>query len=79
MESPWTEEGGTLWRTFEFGHYLDGAAFALLVARTAEELNHHPQIVIGYRQVTVLTTSHDAGNRVTDRDRTLAAMIDGLV
>ena len=41
----------------------------------AEELDHHPDILIQYAQVTLTLTSHDAGG-LTERDFRLAEPID---
>jgi 4a-hydroxytetrahydrobiopterin dehydratase len=46
------------------------------VAAAAEAANHHPDMLIQYRQVTLTLTSHDAGG-LTDRDFRLARRIDG--
>ena len=78
MSGEWTEESGTLRKTFTFETYSDGIAFAVRVGNAAEEADHHPEIIIGYKRVTVVTTSHDAGNSITERDRQLAVTIDGL-
>jgi 4a-hydroxytetrahydrobiopterin dehydratase len=45
-----------------------------LVARTAEEANHHPDIDIRWRRVTFRLTTHDAGG-VTGKDLALAERI----
>ncbi|MBF0171116.1 MAG: 4a-hydroxytetrahydrobiopterin dehydratase [Nitrospinae bacterium] len=74
----WLEEGGALIRTFSFDTYAQGAAFVARVAALADERNHHPEVLLGYKTVTVETTSHDADNSVTDRDRRLAQAIDAL-
>lgn len=78
MSDQWTEKEGTLTRAFTFGKYMDGVEFARKVALTAEKLNHHPDILIGYRRVIITTTTHDAGNVVTRKDRELASEIDDI-
>ncbi|MBI4828861.1 MAG: 4a-hydroxytetrahydrobiopterin dehydratase [Nitrospinae bacterium] len=78
MNNGWKETGGALSRAFTFPTYLAGLEFASAVGREAERQNHHPDILIGYKKVTVTTTTHDAGNTVTERDRKLAAAIDAL-
>ena len=78
MDNDWKESGGALSRTFTFPTYLAGLEFANAVGHEAERQNHHPDIVIGYKKVTVTATTHDAGNTVTGRDRALAAAIDTL-
>jgi 4a-hydroxytetrahydrobiopterin dehydratase len=50
-------------------------AFAGRVAELAEVADHHPDILIGYRRVTLTLVSHDAGG-LTERDFRLAAEVD---
>jgi len=71
----WEIAGGRLRREYGFEAYLDGVAFANRVAELAEAADHHPDILIGYRRVTLTLISHDAGG-LTDRDFDLAARID---
>lgn len=78
MDSSWIESGGAIDKEFSFSSYLDGAQFASEVAQKAEELNHHPEIVIKYKKVKIKTTTHDQGNTVTELDRSLATAIDDL-
>lgn len=78
MDSGWIESGGAIEKEFSFSSYLDGARFASKVAEQAEELDHHPEILIGYKKVKIITTTHDKGNIVTQKDRTLASKIDDL-
>jgi 4a-hydroxytetrahydrobiopterin dehydratase len=47
------------------------------LAELAEGENHHPDIAISYRKVTVRWTTHSAGG-ITDRDRELAARTDTI-
>ncbi|MFN3804847.1 MAG: 4a-hydroxytetrahydrobiopterin dehydratase [Pyrobaculum sp.] len=35
-------------------------------------ISHHPDIEIHYDRVTLVATTHDAGNVVTEKDRLLA-------
>ncbi len=43
-----------------------------------EALNHHPEWTNVYNKVKVVLRTHDAGNTVTDKDRELAALLDGV-
>jgi 4a-hydroxytetrahydrobiopterin dehydratase len=76
-ESDWPEVDGALERTFELPSFPDAVAFVNRLAELAERENHHPDIAISYRRVTVRWTTHSAGG-VTDRDRTLAAATDRI-
>jgi 4a-hydroxytetrahydrobiopterin dehydratase len=54
----WIVEGDKIAKTYEFDAYLAGAEFAGRVAHLAEELDHHPDIEIGYRKVRVSMNTH---------------------
>lgn len=68
----WTLEGGMLTRTFEAETFLRGIDFVNRVARIAEAADHHPDIDIRWRKVTLRLITHDAGNRVTEKDTSMA-------
>lgn len=57
---------------FRFRSFLDAMEFVKEVAIIAERLGHHPDIEIHYDRVTLVATTHDAGNVVTEKDRLLA-------
>jgi len=67
----WQEVDGALQRTFAFPSYADGATFVQRVAALAEAEDHHPDVELGYRKVTLSWSTHSAGG-ITDRDRDLA-------
>jgi 4a-hydroxytetrahydrobiopterin dehydratase len=73
----WTETGGALERTFELASFAEAIAFVNRVAELAESENHHPDIAIAYKKVTLRWTTHSAGG-ITERDRELAARSDAL-
>ena len=68
----WREEDDALVREFELESFPAAIAFVQRLADLAERENHHPDIDIRYRRVTVRWSTHSAGG-VTDRDRDLAA------
>ncbi len=74
----WEETGGALERTFELPSFAAAIAFVNRVAELAEQENHHPDIAVSYRKVTLRWTTHSAG-AVTERDRELAARSAELV
>ena len=74
----WQHDGDTITKTFEFDAYLVGVAFASAVGVIAEGLDHHPDMVIGWRKVTVSFTTHDAGNKLSAKDFAAAKKIDAL-
>jgi len=74
----WERDGDLLIKTFQFDSYLAGVAFASSVGVIAEGLNHHPDMTIGWRKVTVSFTTHDVGSKLTAKDFAAAAAIDAL-
>jgi 4a-hydroxytetrahydrobiopterin dehydratase len=80
MELPdgYIDSQGALERTFELPSFRDAIAFVGRVADLAEEANHHPDIAISYKKVTLRWTTHSAGG-LTDLDYELASRTDGLV
>ncbi len=74
----WSLSDGTLRRVFDFGTYKEGLVFASTVGWVADNLNHHPDIHIGYAKVVVTTVTHDADG-LTAYDFELARRIDSLV
>lgn len=72
----WERVGAEIRKTYPFASFGEGMAFANQVAAVADALDHHPDMLIQYRQVTLTLTSHDAGG-LTERDFRLARRIDG--
>ena len=73
----WTEVDGALQRTFELESFPAALDFVNRVGALAEAENHHPDIAIRYREVTLRWWTHTAGG-ITDRDRELATKTDEL-
>ncbi len=73
----WKHEGGMLRRTYEAPSFLEGIEFVNRVAKAAEAADHHPDIDIRWRKVTLALVTHDAGG-LTWRDSKLAAEADTL-
>lgn len=75
----WKEEDNRLKKTFKFSDFQEAFAFMTRVAFLAEKQNHHPNWSNTYDTVEIELTSHDAGNKVTDRDHKLAKAIDKIL
>jgi 4a-hydroxytetrahydrobiopterin dehydratase len=74
----WPVVDGALTRTFELPSFAEAIAFVNRVAEIAEAENHHPEITVAYRRVTLRFVTHSAGG-ITDSDHRLAALCDALV
>jgi 4a-hydroxytetrahydrobiopterin dehydratase len=75
----WEEKNNQLQKTFHFKNFSEAFAFMTRVAMLAEKQNHHPYWTNVWNKVEILLSTHDAGNIVTEKDRTLAAAIDTLM
>lgn len=75
----WKEENDRLIKTFTFRDFSEAFGFMTRVAMIAEKMNHHPTWTNTWNTVSFELSTHDAGNKVTERDRKLAEAIDKLV
>lgn len=74
----WKREGGEIVRIFGFPSYMAGINFVSEVAGIAEEINHHPDIHVGWRKVTLRLSTHSKGG-LTELDFAVARRIDRIV
>lgn len=63
----WVADGAAISRTFTCPTFPEAMAFAGRVATYAESVDHHPDLLISYRKVTVTWSTHSAGG-VTVKD-----------
>jgi 4a-hydroxytetrahydrobiopterin dehydratase len=73
----WRLEDGEIVRTYETGNWRLTLMLANTIGFVAEAAYHHPELTLGYAELTVRLTSHDAGG-ITDRDFALAKRIEIL-
>lgn len=74
----WTHEGHVLRKRFTFRTFPEAISFITRIAFEAERLDHHPELRNVYGTVDVGLTTHDAGNRVTQKDVELAQRIESI-
>jgi len=77
LPAGWDREGDEIVRTFEFEEYLDGIGFAAAAGGLAEDAWHHPEMTMGWCEVTVRLTTHDAGG-ITGNDLDLADRLNDI-
>ena len=75
----WTETDNKLKQSFKFKSFVEAFSFMTQVALIAEKMDHHPNWSNIYNVVVIELTTHDAGDKVTEKDRKLAQEIDRLV
>ncbi len=74
----WSIDGETVSRTFECDGFSGAVAFVVRVAMAAEVADHHPDIDIRYKKVTIALSTHSEG-ALTGKDLDLAGAIDDLI
>ena len=71
----WTLEGRAIRKQFTFNDFPAAVAFINRLVPEAEAADHHPDIVVNYRKVTLLYSTHSEGG-LTQKDFDGAAMAD---
>ena len=76
--SEWIELNNQIQRTYAFDDFIASMKFVNAIAEYAEQVQHHPDMLIRYNKVTLTVSTHDA-NGITNKDFELAAKADRLV
>jgi 4a-hydroxytetrahydrobiopterin dehydratase len=63
----WRFEGDALVKLFTFDGFPEAVAFVNRLVPGSEAADHHPDLAISYRRVTVMFTTHSEGG-VTSKD-----------
>jgi 4a-hydroxytetrahydrobiopterin dehydratase len=63
----WTLNGEAITRQFTFAGFPDAVAFIVRLGFAAEAVDHHPELVVNYKRVTVAYSTHSEGG-LTDKD-----------
>jgi 4a-hydroxytetrahydrobiopterin dehydratase len=71
----WTVEGRAIRKQYTFHNFPAAVAFVNRLVPEAEAADHHPDITINYRKVTLLYSTHSEGG-LTQKDFDGAAMAD---
>ena len=64
-------------RVYHASKFMEGIDFVQKVAKAAEENNHHPDIIINYKRISIRYWTHTASG-VTLADLQMAKKIDPL-
>lgn len=57
----WGRQGDAISRQFTFSGFADAVAFVVRLGFEAESVDHHPDLLINYKRVTVTYSTHSAG------------------
>lgn len=73
----WEREGDSLQRSYKLPSFTAALAFASTVGYLAEAADHHPDILIKWKTVSLTLSTHSAGG-LTALDFSLAEQIEAL-
>ena len=71
----WAVRDNGLTRTFTLTSFADAIAFVTRLAFDAESADHHPDLHVNYRKVTVTWSTHSEGG-ITEKDLAGAGTAD---
>ena len=73
----WTLDGDAIKKQFTFADFPEAIAFINRLAPRAEAADHHPDILVNYKRVTLTYSTHSEGG-LTAKDFEGAAIADQL-
>ena len=73
--SGWTLDGDSIRKQYTFKDFVEAINFVNCIAPKAETVDHHPDILINYKRVTLTYSTHDEGG-LTAKDFDGAATAD---
>lgn len=74
----WSRLESWIEKKYVFRSFLRAMLFVNAVAYIAESMNHHPDIMVHYNEVTLRNWTHAAGG-ITEIDFALASKLDAFI
>jgi len=74
----WTRDGDAIRKQYTLGGFPDAIAFVTRLAFDAEAADHHPDITINFKRVTLVFSTHSDGG-LTQKDFDGARKVDALI
>lgn len=76
--SGWRFKENAIHREYNFSSFTEAMGFITEMAFACERMNHHPKLLNVYNKVQIQLTTHDVGDKVTERDLNLAKAIETI-
>ena len=73
----WTLDRDAIRKQYTFTSFTEAMSFVNRLAKEAEAADHHPDILVNYKRVTLTYSTHSEGG-LTEKDFAGAAKADGL-
>jgi 4a-hydroxytetrahydrobiopterin dehydratase len=77
LDPGWSGTTDHLERDIEFADFLTAVQFIDEIAPVCEERDHHPDLTLSWRRLSILLTTHSADG-VTEADLALASELDRI-
>ena len=74
----WTRDGNAIRKQFAFKGFPEAVAFVERLVPGCEAVDHHPDVTINYRKVTLSYSTHSEGG-LTTKDFAGARAAEGVV
>lgn len=74
----WTYDNNKIHKNFTFDDFKTALSFIVRIGFEAEDQVHHPELTNVYNSVSISLSTHDAGDKVTEKDINLAKAIDEI-
>jgi len=74
----WQFKDDKIQREFSFNDFKTALSFIVRIGFEAEGQNHHPELFNVYSTVSISLSTHDAGDKVTEKDIKLAKAVDAI-
>ncbi len=74
----WQIKGDKLVADFIFNDFTQAFEFMTTLAPEFEKSNHHPEWTNSYKKVSISFTTHEVGDKITDRDVRMANVISDI-
>ena len=72
----WAYKADKIEKTFMFKSFTEAIQFVNGLVGFCNFIDHHPEIFISYKRIRFELTSHSIGDKVTERDLTVAKKIE---
>jgi len=74
----WSFSDDKIHREFSFDDFKTALSFIVRIGFEAEGQKHHPELFNVYNTVSISLSTHDAGDKVTEKDIKLAKAVDAI-
>ena len=73
----WSRKGDEITKSFSFKNFYETMSLVNAVAYIANQLDHHPDMEVGYNKLVIRFSTHSVGG-LSENDFAAAAKIDAL-